>query len=455
MSTTYWNDLDKLTEITDSFDVSKVDFKPYEEDFKESMLYFIDDFLKNNITILKDPYFNKILYGHLYDVICELYKNQTQDYDIIDTVITESIEYYFSYNTPRSYPTTFTITRPNLETIQKKIKGYESMEQPDQQTPEWYNFRWTCLTASSIWKALDSDSNKNQLILSKCVPINSKKYDSVNISSPMHNGHRFEPLSTLWYENRYNTTIGEFGCIRHPTILFLGASPDGINIDPKNDRYGRALEIKNPVNRELTGIPKKDYWIQMQMQMEVWDLDECDFLETCFKCYDNEETFYKDGDFNKTKDDKLKGIIIQFFANGKPVYKYPPINCNKNEFEKWYDKIFDENIELTWTQNIYWWLDSWSCVLVPRNRAWFKAVLPDFKKIWDIILKERVNGYDHRKPRKRKKKPIPIINMTEVNENMKILFAELPDTPKVVNNTPIVKIRTESFDKLNQANEHQ
>ena len=155
--------------------------------------------------------------------------------------------------------------------------------------------------------------------------INPKKYESVNTSSAIHNGHRFEPLSTMWYEDRYKTTIGEFGCIRHPTISFLGASPDGINIDPTNDRYGRALEIKNPVNRELTGIPKKDYWIQMQMQMEVWDLEECDFLETCFKCYDNEEEFDKDGVFNETKDGKLKGVIIQFFVDGAPVYKYPPI----------------------------------------------------------------------------------------------------------------------------------
>ena len=43
------------------------------------------------------------------------------------------------------------------------------------------------------------------------------------------------------------------------------------------------LEIKNIVNREINGIPKKEYWIQMQLQMEVCDLGECDFLETRFK----------------------------------------------------------------------------------------------------------------------------------------------------------------------------
>ena len=38
--------------------------------------------------------------------------------------------------------------------------------------------------------------------------------------------------------------------------------------------------------RIITGIPKKEYWTQMQLQMEVCDLDKCDFLETKFiiKC---------------------------------------------------------------------------------------------------------------------------------------------------------------------------
>ena len=40
-------------------------------------------------------------------------------------------------------------------------------------------------------------------------------------------------------------------------------------------------------------------------------------------------------------------------------------------------------------------------MLVPRNKLWFKAALPIFKGVWDTILYERVNGYDHRRPKKR------------------------------------------------------
>ena len=126
-------------------------------------------------------------------------------------------------------------------------------------TGEWYEFRRNLLTASNLWKAIDSESMRNSLILEKCKPINKKKTNSVNINSPFHQGHKYEPLSILMYEYMYNTKIGEFGCIRHDTIPFLGASPDGINIDRKNKRYGRLLEIKNPVSdRLLNGIPKKN-----------------------------------------------------------------------------------------------------------------------------------------------------------------------------------------------------
>ena len=112
----------------------------------------------------------------------------------------------------------------------------------------------------------------------------------------MHWGQKFEPLSVIIYEKRFNTIIEDFGCIPHNKYKFLGASPDGINVDINNDRFGRMLEIKNIVNREITQIPKKEYWIQMQLQMEVCDLNECDFLDTKFVEYENEEAFYDDGD---------------------------------------------------------------------------------------------------------------------------------------------------------------
>jgi len=36
---------------------------------------------------------------------------------------------------------------------------------------------------------------------------------------------------------------------------------------------------------EINGIPKEDYWIQMQIQIEVCNLSECDFEKTKFTEY--------------------------------------------------------------------------------------------------------------------------------------------------------------------------
>ena len=62
------------------------------------------------------------------------------------------------------------------------------------------------------------------------------------------------------YEHKYSTKIQDFGCIEHQTHPFLAASPDGI-VTGKNN-FGRMIEIKNVVSRDINGIPKTDYYIQ-------------------------------------------------------------------------------------------------------------------------------------------------------------------------------------------------
>jgi hypothetical protein len=162
--------------------------------------------------------------------------------------------------------------------------------QAEQRTKEWYETRHRLITASNAYKAFEPDSARNQLIYEKCQPLKydemedpeNKKFELVNIDSPMHWGQKYEPVSVMYYENLFSTEVSEYGCIQHETYKFLGASPDVIVSDPVLPRFGRMLEIKNIVNRDIDGIPKKEYWIQMQLQMETCDLNECDFLECSF-----------------------------------------------------------------------------------------------------------------------------------------------------------------------------
>ena len=60
---------------------------------------------------------------------------------------------------------------PNNKKIQNLLEYYKTKEQPDQRTEEWYQFRYGGLTASSIWKAIDSEANRNCLIYKKCCPL--------------------------------------------------------------------------------------------------------------------------------------------------------------------------------------------------------------------------------------------------------------------------------------------
>jgi hypothetical protein len=226
------------------------------------------------------------------------------------------------------------------------------------------------------------------------------------VDSPLHWGQKYEPVSVMYYEHKYNTRVGDFGCIRHKTYSFLGASPDGINEDPlRPARLGRMLEIKNVVNRDMDGIPKKEYWIQMQLQMETCDLDECDFLETRFQEYADETAFLEDGSsFLTTGNGKWKGVFLFFSTSeGRPYYVYKPLCMGSTEYETWSTVQMEENESKgkTWVRTIFWKLEEVSCVLVERNRRWFEANVGHLESLWATIERERVTGYDHRAPQRR------------------------------------------------------
>jgi putative phage-type endonuclease len=285
--------------------------------------------------------------------------------------------------------------------MREKINYLQTLPQPEQRTAEWYEFRYKHLTASNIWKVFISDSTRNQLIFEKCQPLNTEKYNNnVSLTSPMHWGQKYEPLSIMLYEHIYKAQISDFGCIPHRTLDFLAASPDGIVTQETSLRYGRMLEVKNIVNREITGIPKMEYWVQMQFQMEVCELNECDFLETRFTEYENKEAFLADV-IGSSRTLKYKGMLMLFMTgSGKPIYEYAPLLATEEIYDDWQEKMMEKNSTLTWIKNIYWKLDELSCVLVLRNKLWFSAVMPQLKEIWEIIEKEKKYGYSHREPKK-------------------------------------------------------
>lgn len=304
--------------------------------------------------------------------------------------------------------------QPIAHDMQAHIAALQAIPQPDQRTDAWYEFRYRYLTASSIWKAFFSESSRNQLIVDKCKPLDVGKYTSggQSIESPMHWGHKYEPVSIQLYEERFQTHVSDFGCLPHPTIPYLAASPDGINTAPASPLYGRMLEVKNIFNREIDGIPKLEYWIQMQLQLEVCGLQECDFLETRFKEYNDLDEFLADTPpnsgssdaYDRTSTGAQKGLMILFMQEGQqPLYKYAPFEVMRQQetAAAWEDAVMLEHQALTWVKNIYWRLDQLSCVLVQRNQLWFQAAMPVLDDLWQTIQHDKVHGYAHRLPNKR------------------------------------------------------
>jgi putative phage-type endonuclease len=398
--------IEELENIIDSFVLPDI-FTPEEHDYLiEVAGILIDDLINSDISIYKLYDFEYIIINNVYELIYlsikDFYSFSIED-ELVN-IIKQAFKIYYRYiNPPRSYKKTFIRKSIDKNKMKKKIDYLKNIPQPDQRTNEWYIFRHNMLTASSMWKVFGSDATRNQLIYDKCVPLDINKYNSFSTESPMHWGQKYEPVSIMWYENKYKTHITDFGCIPHSKYKFIGASPDGINTDINNERYGRMLEIKNIVNRKITGIPKTEYWVQMQFQMEVCELNECDFLETRFIEYDDEESFINDGSFNLSSNNEIKGVIIYFIKDQKPFYEYCPFMCNKEEFIKWEENIMSKNSNITWMKNIYWKLNEISCVLVLRNKNWLNKVISDVKNIWNTIEYEKKNGYEHRAPKKKSK----------------------------------------------------
>ena len=393
-------------------DIDDFEFFTKEEEghLIENTFYMIENIIITNPLIYNEPKYQEMITNDIIDLLniqlCDVYEITEQNLKEFNeellNIINHAFKLFHKHICPkRSFKRTFIRKDPNVPLIMSIIDHLKSKPQPEQKTEEWYKFRYNTLTASNIWKAFGTEAVKNQLIYEKCNPLNSNKF-STSMDTPMHWGHKYEPLSVMFYEKKYKTKIGEFGCISHDNYDFIAASPDGINIDTTSKRYGRMLEIKNIVNREMNGIPKLEYWIQMQVQMEVCNLNECDFLETKFVEYESKDEYDNDGNFNYTHNNKLKGIIMLFNkGDNTPLYLYPPLNLTEQEFNEWEEKTMNEYSEFVWIRNIYWKLEDVSCVLVLRNKSWFKYAITILNDIWNTIKREKIEGFEHRAPKRK------------------------------------------------------
>lgn len=404
--------LEPLVDVTDTICVEDMFDETERLAMVETCATLITDFIEQNPLIFAKPEFDDIVRNNvislLMDTIAPTLYNANGDFSVIAEeeirLIYQMASYivFTSIAPRRSYKKTFIRKiAQNHDVIRQKLQDIRERPQSEQCTPQWYIDRWNRLSGSNAWKAFSTQSQINSLIVEKCKPIDTNKYRNVNTESSLHHGKRFEQVSVQYYEYVYGAKVAEFGCVPHSEHAFLGASPDGIVVNEDCPRFGRMLEIKNVTTRKINGIPKEDYWIQMQIQMEVCNLNECDFLETEINTYPSVDEFKQDGTFQKSADGKYKGVIAYYTVDGQPFYEYAPFQCTEEEFDKWEEEICEKHANHTWITNIYYRIDTISCVLVLRNKMWMKSAIGVLRDLWGQILHDREHGYEHRLPKSR------------------------------------------------------
>lgn len=321
------------------------------------------------------------------------------------------------------------------EEIENRAKHFDKLRAvivPEQRTKPWFEMRETCISASDGALVVNMNPYEPQykIIFKKATP------DIMPFESNIHcyHGKKLEEIATMIYEYRMGVKVEEFGLMKHPKISFLGASPDGIvgryKLDGKHRTkfVGRMLEIKCPAVRKINQdgpqvIYKKDahggicptyYWIQVQLQLECCDLEECDFWQCNIKEYQTREEFIKDTDpaepFRSLETGFEKGCLIQLIPKDKVAKS---LNCSDDyDHVIWDDAsfIYPPKIEMTpeecdsWVSTelanlhmhpkyrkyvldrvIYWKLIESKNITIPRDQEWFQENYPMYEKIWSYV----------------------------------------------------------------------
>tara|TARA_B000000437_G_scaffold79718_1_gene57943 strand:+ start:16352 stop:17458 length:1107 start_codon:yes stop_codon:yes gene_type:complete len=259
-----------------------------------------------------------------------------------------------------------------------KLKEYPLIEQ---RTKEWYELRNTCLTASDLYDGI----NSNSLLL-------AKKKAGVYIDDTNFNhikaikwGTMFEDMAIRCYSQlNNNINIYEFGLITNNNISNFGASPDGIT------ELGIMIEIKCPYKRILKKdyVPEK-YYYQIQGQLAVCELEECDYVECYFKTYETDEEYInevKEKQFTNTN----HGIIAEYLdkINDCYYYIYSDKNLTTEEcIENINNKILNFNKEnFVFQTKTRWVLDNIYIQKIKYNINFWENIPEKIKLFWNKVI---------------------------------------------------------------------
>jgi putative phage-type endonuclease len=200
-------------------------------------------------------------------------------------------------------------------------------EYAEQRSDEWLELREHMITASDVASAIGESRYESPDAFVRKKVLRTKWAGN----AATEHGTKLEPFVRDLYDRRTGRKSHEIGLVQHREYPWLGASPDGVTED------GILIEIKCPLSRKIEAKVPKHYLPQVQLQLEITDLEECDFIQ-----YRPEEmtTETHDGE-TLTRVTKPEEYVV---------------------------------------------------VRVKRDREWFATHLPAMKASWDRVVAGRKNG---------------------------------------------------------------
>ena len=321
--------------------------------------------------------------------ICLLkYITDTCDFDIEDVskliyeALKEGNKYY-----------TYDIINKRLENIKNYRRELNILLQlplMKQRSEEWFEARKTRLTASDLYDAVKGGNISIKLAKKKANIIT----DNINYNAipALKWGTMFEPMATSCYSQKMNNiNIHDFGLICDVDNKHFGASPDGIN------ELGIMLEIKCPYSRKIIdGVIPDKYRMQIQGQLAVCKLKECDYIECIFKSIESEE------DYLKLDNTTINHGVIAEFYNSKGEYVYYYSDPNKTPTECIEDIIYNHTYSNNDKNNIpditsnnegkikfskytYWKLDEMIIQRVIFKPDEWETIIPKINNFWEKV----------------------------------------------------------------------
>lgn len=229
------------------------------------------------------------------------------------------------------------------------------MNQIKQHTQKWMSIKRFNFGANDIASLLSVGFSDTSKIIADKIEGRIDDHDPVT-QKLLDRGNRYEPIVRNLFKQRHRVRVIETGLKHHAApYTYITASPDGYcrcateSPNSKLNQIGDFL-VEFKVRTELsTKIPLK-YWVQMQVQMAVWDIDHCMYCEN---------------------------LITE---SDTPTEQTQTINWEGQDY--------------------YWRLVEYREHIVSRDREWWSSVLPKIAGYWSLV--ETGRNSKTRAARKRK-----------------------------------------------------